>query len=117
NTHCSQLLQLLASCQVSAASPRCTLSLHDALPISSKRSAFRWWRRSQDATAAADQTTGRDRLGDCRQDGEGNTRHVGRTADPRLDRKSRRLNSSHVAISYAVFCLRKKADVLNRFIH
>src|SRR5690625_5952135 len=28
--------------------------------------------------------------------------------DGRLDRKSTRLNSSHVAISYAVFCLKKK---------
>src|SRR5690625_3059146 len=28
----------------------------------------------------------------------------------RLDRKSTRLNSSHVAISYAVFCLKKKKD-------
>src|SRR5215475_15585009 len=27
---------------------------------------------------------------------------------PRLDRKSTRLNSSHVKISYAVFCLKKK---------
>src|SRR5690625_5580644 len=27
---------------------------------------------------------------------------------PRIDRKSTRLNSSHVAISYAVFCLKKK---------
>src|SRR5690625_6497214 len=27
---------------------------------------------------------------------------------PRTDRKSTRLNSSHVAISYAVFCLKKK---------
>src|SRR5690625_6796081 len=27
---------------------------------------------------------------------------------PILDRKSTRLNSSHVAISYAVFCLKKK---------
>src|SRR6266508_5975178 len=27
---------------------------------------------------------------------------------PSLDRKSTRLNSSHVAISYAVFCLKKK---------
>src|SRR5690625_6173735 len=27
---------------------------------------------------------------------------------PALDRKSTRLNSSHVAISYAVFCLQKK---------
>src|SRR5215208_7297793 len=29
-------------------------------------------------------------------------------SDPPLDRKSTRLNSSHVAISYAVFCLKKK---------
>src|SRR5690625_1145962 len=28
--------------------------------------------------------------------------------DPNVDRKSTRLNSSHVAISYAVFCLKKK---------
>src|SRR5690625_6050477 len=28
-----------------------------------------------------------------------------------LDRKSTRLNSSHVAISYAVFCLKKKKRV------
>src|SRR5207253_9139536 len=29
-------------------------------------------------------------------------------AEDRRDRKSTRLNSSHVAISYAVFCLKKK---------
>src|SRR5437870_9844732 len=29
------------------------------------------------------------------------------------DRKSTRLNSSHVAISYAVFCLKKKTGVRN----
>src|SRR5690606_39980877 len=29
---------------------------------------------------------------------------------PPLDRKSTRLNSSHVKISYAVFCLKKKKD-------
>src|SRR5690606_40197648 len=29
---------------------------------------------------------------------------------PRPDRKSTRLNSSHVKISYAVFCLKKKKD-------
>src|SRR5690554_7406296 len=29
---------------------------------------------------------------------------------PLLDRKSTRLNSSHVRISYAVFCLKKKND-------
>src|SRR5206468_12551333 len=31
-----------------------------------------------------------------------------RTRDPRLDRKSTRLNSSHDQISYAVFCLKNK---------
>src|SRR5690625_6106069 len=30
------------------------------------------------------------------------------------DRKSTRLNSSHVAISYAVFCLKKKKNYLKR---
>src|SRR5699024_11469127 len=29
-----------------------------------------------------------------------------------LDRKSTRLNSSHVSISYAVFCLKKKKKIL-----
>src|SRR5256885_7888391 len=33
---------------------------------------------------------------------------VGTGADGRLDRKSTRLNSSHLVISYAVFCLKKK---------
>src|SRR5262245_64601363 len=31
-----------------------------------------------------------------------------RTREPPLDRKSTRLNSSHLGISYAVFCLKKK---------
>src|SRR5699024_11789400 len=30
--------------------------------------------------------------------------------EPVLDRKSTRLNSSHVSISYAVFCLKKKTS-------
>src|SRR5690242_21617219 len=30
--------------------------------------------------------------------------------DARVDRKSTRLNSSHMSISYAVFCLKKKTD-------
>src|SRR5207249_10746297 len=33
-------------------------------------------------------------------------RHLGDDAVQRLDRKSTRLNSSHVSISYAVFCLK-----------
>src|SRR5690606_40661374 len=33
----------------------------------------------------------------------------------RADRKSTRLNSSHVKISYAVFCLKKKNGLLNKY--
>src|SRR5258705_4529710 len=34
---------------------------------------------------------------------------------PHLDRKSTRLNSSHLGISYAVFCLKKKNEI--RLLH
>src|SRR5437773_8181172 len=59
-----------------------TLSLHDALPIS---------RHARQCLLEA-----RPRAG----------RVPGRLAGP--DRKSTRLNSSHITISYAVFCLKKK---------
>src|SRR5690625_6544498 len=36
--------------------------------------------------------------------------------DGRIDRKSTRLNSSHVAISYAVFCLKKKIFIVNTLL-
>src|SRR5256885_11013543 len=36
------------------------------------------------------------------------TADEGTTTEPRSDRKSTRLNSSHLVISYAVFCLKKK---------
>src|SRR5690606_41784957 len=90
-------------CCAGTASPRIsTLSLHDALPISPHRSGrrFRNW--------------GAVRPGGVHPPGQ---RPVGfsRTASGqsvpsglRGDRKSTRLNSSHVTISYAVFCLKKK---------
>src|SRR5437870_7615762 len=37
--------------------------------------------------------------------------------DVARDRKSTRLNSSHVAISYAVFCLKKKKTKINLPLH
>src|SRR5699024_5459595 len=42
---------------------------------------------------------------------EGIEIQVGRTGALTPDRKSTRLNSSHVSISYAVFCLKKKKRV------
>src|SRR5690606_41693001 len=64
-----------------------TLSLHDALPISPRLMP------NSGRMAVT--------LGDSGRD-------AGMPASPRRDRKSTRLNSSHVKISYAVFCLKKK---------
>src|SRR5690242_21330895 len=36
--------------------------------------------------------------------------------DQRLDRKSTRLNSSHMSISYAVFCLKKKKIIDSKML-
>src|SRR5438874_9719939 len=73
-----------------------TLSLHDALPISGRRKARsrttrRIPRRREQIPRAES------RLG-CNRG----------QARARRDRKSTRLNSSHVETSYAVFCLKKK---------
>src|SRR5258705_5803852 len=41
-----------------------------------------------------------------------------RLGDARIDRKSTRLNSSHLGISYAVFCLKKKKrDTVVSYLH
>src|SRR5256885_9750026 len=42
-------------------------------------------------------------------------RHVGSALDDLRDRKSTRLNSSHLVISYAVFCLKKKKKSTNKY--
>src|SRR5690625_6808200 len=74
-----------------------TLSLHDALPISGAEGA---------GTAAAVPTG---LPGEAAGEGEsGFAIDSGARIDG--DRKSTRLNSSHVAISYAVFCLKKKKN-------
>src|SRR5437868_9914691 len=83
-----------------------TLSLHDALPIS-------------DGAALADPgqvpVPGPGRHPDGAQAGDHGISSgwlaagtSGTGGEP--DRKSTRLNSSHVSISYAVFCLKKKKD-------
>src|SRR2546430_11225545 len=77
-----------------------TLSLHDALPISTDsewvQSLKQGWQKERQANF---QRAAMEFL----QPGE-----------PDLiceDRKSTRLNSSHSQISYAVFCLKKKKDI------
>src|SRR5690606_40813638 len=90
-----------------------TLSLHDALPISAVTPELRPLIAALLTGAAAakkkracrSRSTGSFFLGDglraaCR------CKHS--TVEVPGDRKSTRLNSSHVKISYAVFCLKKK---------
>src|SRR5437899_10231937 len=74
-----------------------TLSLHDALPIS--RGPRLLLPRPAGGLRDLPRRPGQD----------GRRRHHRHFAHhPRRDRKSTRLNSSHLGISYAVFCLKKK---------
>src|SRR2546427_9339495 len=79
-----------------------TLSLHDALPISTRKRRTRSSVRSTPPSAAARHRT-LDQPFDCRE-----SRRPALGCPKRRDRKSTRLNSSHSQISYAVFCLKKK---------
>src|SRR5690606_39993853 len=81
-----------------------TLSLHDALPIYGSPETCGSGRcldeseEYEDRVIMADQINSLEELGSIA------------TATVAPDRKSTRLNSSHVKISYAVFCLKKKID-------
>src|SRR5207249_6613573 len=93
-----------------------TLSLHDALPI---------YNRSREAEL--DATTAPDTRAEAGSARVEQHRHIeldrrrvqvveapvvgGEALAARVDRKSTRLNSSHVSMSYAVFCLKKKKKI------
>src|SRR5439155_22238458 len=90
-----------------------TLSLHDALPISGAAPALRRHARGAPTPSARAHHPGRRADGGegagpfATRRSQGDLRD-GDHAERTRDRKSTRLNSSHVAISYAVFCLKKK---------
>src|SRR5438874_8132834 len=84
-TSTSQLRRLFFFFNPTATTEIYTLSLHDALPIFPPVSTVS--------------------LGDLSRV------RRSRPSTRRTDRKSTRLNSSHVEISYAVFCLKKKKRV------
>src|SRR5256885_8856819 len=87
-----------------------TLSLHDALPIYVRRLRLR---RAGDAAAGAAATRGRARSRRARRRPPVRAPPRVAVGDARVrDRKSTRLNSSHLVISYAVFCLKKKKNNL-----
>src|SRR5205814_9169313 len=89
-----------------------TLSLHDALPISDGWGEDRYTvqrRAGGDDPGDGQQTPCRFETDHTAQRSRDSTRsrRVGAQRDVG-DRKSTRLNSSHLGISYAVFCLKKK---------
>src|SRR5436190_16862562 len=80
-----------------------TLSLHDALPISTDRGHDDPPAQPQDALPVYPP-----RQKVCR--------FPGPVCRQGQDRKSTRLNSSHTVISYAVFCLKKKKKKIKLYI-
>src|SRR3712207_6895400 len=90
-----------------------TLSLHDALPISSRdrmaayfacrSNRFAQWANWDRSKQQSSITTV---LNPCEKASTADARTHPEVDTP--DRKSTRLNSSHANISYAVFCLKKK---------
>src|SRR5438874_9770263 len=79
-----------------------TLSLHDALPI---------------CASSSSSTTSRTRAARTRPATASTRRRGTGTRASRRDRKSTRLNSSHVEISYAVFCLKKKKKNYSKYTY
>src|SRR5690606_41764150 len=110
--HCGITAVPCISCSGTAPAGISTLSLHDALPIYAVRvahavKALPLQIRSARPLREAISTAGGVGF-------ESLDASLMLTALPgTLDRKSTRLNSSHVKISYAVFCLKKKRQNMN----
>src|SRR5207253_4579940 len=90
-------------------------SLHDALPISSRPKRGVFWSHASSSPRISwivirgwqlGSVRSLEKLLVCWQ--RQPIRSILNRISRRTDRKSTRLNSSHVAISYAVFCLKKK---------
>src|SRR2546422_6931041 len=89
--------------------PRSTLFPHDALPISEPRR--RIGERLRHARAVGLLAEKQAVQVGVEEAGEAPAQQL-RGREVHLDRKSTRLNSSHGYISYAVFCLKKKKNIL-----
>src|SRR5204863_7738385 len=91
----------------------CYAHHRDLHSFPTRRSSDLNWRFGWRKTAREDLVwRWRRRFPDSRQDGaSGRNRHWRAHQPSKRDRKSTRLNSSHVEISYAVFCLKKKKKI------
>src|SRR5690606_41722317 len=99
----------LSSCPPSVAPELYPLSLHDALPIYPARDRGR--EAEQERGEPEARGVGGPHPVEERGQGPPAQEHPAHAEREPRDRKSTRLNSSHVKISYAVFCLKKKSSV------
>src|SRR5256885_3546510 len=88
-----------------------TLSLHDALPIWPEPSVRKGIVNGHLILKRDDSQVTPAQLWNRRPEAKPIVL-LGLRAQRLLDRKSTRLNSSHLVISYAVFCLKKKKNML-----
>src|SRR5438067_7501540 len=92
-----------------------TLSLHDALPIYQRQTHDRLGRRDGEDQEHRGQRFGVGEeagvIDDRDVDGADHELETEQHRDELADRKSTRLNSSHVSISYAVFCFKTKKQL------
>src|SRR5690606_40693867 len=105
-SHSCPTLSPLSSLTVTATTETYTLSLHDALPISS--GAKPWTTASGRSSADPTWVNPLFRTAVTRPAPPTTSTLAPGSSPSARDRKSTRLNSSHVKISYAVFCLKKK---------
>src|SRR5690625_5944979 len=99
-------------CTAPTAPAMCPLSLHDALPISQLAEEI----KAAQGPEIEQLTEWLDQWGEPTEPAGGQDGHDMAEMDG-INRKSTRLNSSHVAISYAVFCLKKKSQKTERTAH
>src|SRR5205807_6092130 len=88
-------------------------SLHDALPISARSFSASSARPSGSCKGSATHPGGRRNSTKLRGEPCGPIVAFSMSSRPNIDRKSTRLNSSHLVLSYAVFCLKKKKTTFN----
>src|SRR5690242_4063770 len=106
NVYVKSLLSAIFLATVALTNQIYTLSLHDALPISEKKSKLQDFTQfsmgKSHVPVFAIQDGNKYFFASPVKDYAGLDRFF------KVDRKSTRLNSSHMSISYAVFCLKKQ---------
>src|SRR5207245_9550914 len=104
----SHTMQLRCLSLSTASAQTCTLSLHDALPISGERRCASALSEAASGTREESRRAASRSVQEKIREQAMLSEEILYSPVTELDRKSTRLNSSHGSISYAVFCLKKK---------